>query len=317
LQVIINLVAACIIDFFAGDPVVKIHPVRIIGGMLSVYEKAFYRIPEKLIGGLLLVTVSLLTVFVITLFLEFLKPFLEFPFSLNVLSVILIYFLLCNRDMVRASRRVYRSLVSGDIHEARTRLARIVGRDTEELTQPQIIKAVVESLAENIVDGFTAPVFYLILGGVPFAYMYKTVNTIDSRFGYRNVRYERFGKIGARLDDILNFVPARLNFFFILCATGFRKRVFRTMVRYGRHHPSPNSGIAEAGFAGGFGIALGGDMYYGGSLHIKPVIGEADTREITPELISEACALYWRVIAVTLCFYLAAVLFFKLPFVFG
>ncbi len=314
---IVNLIAAFILDFIAGDPVFRLHPVRLIGGLLSLYEKLFYPMRRKIMGGLLLVFLSLATVFTVTLSLEFIKPFLSLPFSLNILTVVLIYFLLCNRDMVRAARAVYRCLEKGNIHDARSTLARIVGRDTEALTEAQIIKAAVESLAENVVDGFTAPVFYLILGGIPSAYMYKTVNTIDSRFGYRSDRYKRFGKAGARLDDILNFIPARMNFFFILCATGFKKRVFRTMVQYKKRHPSPNSGIAEAGFAGALGITLGGNMYYGGRLHKKPVIGDTDTPEITPDLILAGCALYWRVVAITLCFYLAGILFFRLPFIFA
>ncbi len=316
-SLIVNLVAAFILDFIVGDPVFRLHPVRLIGGLLGIYEKLFYPMKRKIMGGLLLVILSLATVFVVTRTLELIKPFLLLPFSLNILALVLIYFLLCNRDMVRSAKAVYRFLESGNIHDARVTVSGIVGRDTGALTEAQIVKAAVESLAENIVDGFTAPVFYLILGGVPSAYMYKTVNTIDSRFGYRNNRYEKFGKVGARLDDILNFIPARLNFFFILCAAGFKKRVFRTMVQYGKNNPSPNSGIAEAGFAGALGIALGGDMYYGGRLHRKSVIGNADTREITPDLILAGCALYWRVVAITLCFYLAGILFFRLPFLFA
>ncbi len=314
---IVTIVAAFILDFFAGDPAVRFHPVRLIGGMLSVYERLCYPMKNKFIGGLLLLLLSLATVFAATLSLELVKPFLSLPFSLNILAMALIYFLLCNRDMVRSAKAVYRCLENEDIRDARDKVSAIVGRDTGELTEAQIIKAAVESLAENVVDGFTAPVFYLILGGIPSAYMYKTVNTVDSRFGYRNDRYERFGKAGARLDDILNFIPARLNFFFILCAAGFKKKVFSTMIKYGRRHPSPNSGIAEAGFAGILGITLGGNLSYGGRVREKPVLGDADSREITPDLIPTACALYWRVVAITLCFYLAGVLFFRLPLVFA
>lgn len=316
-SLIVDLVAAFILDFIAGDPVFRLHPVRLIGRLLGLYEKLLYPMKRKIMGGLLLVILSLATVFAVTRTLELIKPFLLLPFSLNILAVVLIYFLLCNRDMVKSAKAVYKSLASGNIHDARVTVSGIVGRDTGALTEAQIVKAAVESLAENIVDGFTAPVFYLILGGVPSAYMYKTVNTIDSRFGYRNDRYEKFGKAGARLDDMLNFIPARLNFFFILCASGFKKRVFRTMVQDGKKHPSPNSGIAEAGFAETLGIALGGDMNYDGRLHKKPVIGNADTREITPDLILAGCALYWRVVAITLCFYLAGILFFRLPFLFA
>jgi len=316
---LVNIAAAFVLDVLIGDPVFKLHPVRLIGSMLTFFEKIFYPKSRKILGGLLFVGCSLISVFAITFGLEFLKSFLYLPFSVNILSIILIFFLFCNRDMVREAKAVYRYLAEDRISDARRQVARIVGRDTEHLNKEEIIRATVETIAENVVDGFTAPLFYLAVGGIPAAYIYKTVNTIDSRFGYRDKRYEKFGKPGAYFDDLLNFIPARLDFFFLLCAVKFNKMVYKTMVRDGSKHPSPNSGISEAGFAGWLGIALGGASIYGGVKKVKPLIGEnrlhAKERE-DARIILKAIALYWKVITVTLCFFMAAFYFLRLPLFF-
>jgi adenosylcobinamide-phosphate synthase len=195
-------------------------------------------------------------------------------------------------------------------------VGRIVGRDVEDLERAEIIRAAVESVSENIVDGFTAPMVYLAIGGVPLAYAYRTVNTIDSRFGYRSESYERFGKAGARLDDVLNFIPARINAACLFFASGFRPRVLRSMLRFGRKHPSPNSGISEAGFAGYLGMALGGPSRYGGVLKHKPWIGSdalSGAELENTRLILRAIGLYWRTVGVTLFLFLALMALLRLP----
>lgn len=316
---LINVTAAFILDLIIGDPVFRYHPVRLIGSMLSFYEKLFYRFRRKLFGGFSLVLSALLTVFFVTLFLEYIKRFLYLPVSINILTVGLIYYVFCNRDMIREAKSVYFCLKEKDIEKARVRVARIVGRDTKQLDERGIIRAAVESIAENIVDGFTAPLFYLCIGGVPLAYIYKTVNTIDSLFGYRNEKYERFGKIGARLDDLLNYIPARLNLFFLFCAAEFRRDIFITMTVHGNRHPSPNAGISEAGFSAYLGVALGGPSVYGGVQKEKPWIGEnkLSLDELKdPGIILKAVALYWRVVTVTLITFLAALYLLNLPVVF-
>lgn len=316
---ILNIVAAFILDFILGDPPIKAHPIRLIGSMLRVYERLLYQLRSKLLGGCLLVIATLLSVFAVIFGLHQLLPLFSLPFGINFLAIFLIFFIFCNRDMVREAEEVYRCLEENRITDARERVARIVGRDTEEIGEGAIIRATVESVAENVVDGFTAPLFYLAIGGIPLAYIYKTVNTIDSSFGYWNARFERFGKFGARLDDILSFIPARLNFFFVLCATGFKRDVFSTVLRYGRKHPSPNSGISEAAFAGSLGLSLGGPSRYGGRLMEKPWIGEnrigIQERE-DPRIILKAVSLYWRITMITLIFHLAALYFLRLPLVF-
>jgi adenosylcobinamide-phosphate synthase len=316
---ILNVVAAFVLDSVFGDPRIRAHPVRLIGSMLYLYERVLYRMQKKFLGGLLLVLWALGTVFAITLGLQYLLPFFSLPFGVNVLLIGLFFFLFCNRDLVGEAKAVCRYLEMDRIEDARKRAARIVGRDTENLGQKDLIRATVESVAENIVDGFTAPLFYLVLGGMPLAYMYKTVNTVDSCFGYRSERYERFGKFGARFDDLLNFIPARLNGFFILCAAGFRRDVLRSMVRYARAHPSPNSGISEAGFAGYLGISLGGPSTYGGAEKFKPWIGEDRLGEVEkedPDLILRAVSFYWKAVTLTLVLHLAALFLLELPLLF-
>ncbi len=316
----INVVIAFLLDLLIGDPPIRAHPVRLLGSMLDFFERLFYPMKRKFIGGLLLLICSLCSVCVVMIGLWYLMPLVTLPLSINVVLIILLFFLFCNRDMVREARKIHGYLVQGKLEKARKRVGRIVGRDTAHLDTREIIRATVESVAENMVDGFTAPLFYLLIGGFPLAYLYKTVNTIDSRFGYRNERYESFGKAGARLDDVLGFLPARLNALFSLCATLFSRDVYRTVRMHGKSHPSPNSGIAEAVFAGYLGMALGGPSHYGNQEKEKPWIGKnriADGELRDPVLILRAIKLYWRIVSVTLILGLAAFSLLNLPLLFG
>jgi adenosylcobinamide-phosphate synthase len=316
---LINIAAAFVLDLLVGDPVFRLHPVRLIGSMLLFYEKLFYRLRNKLIGGLLLLTTALISVYICTQVLEYIKQFLYLPSSINLLVIVLVFFLFCNRDMVKEARSVYRCLREKDLEKARARVGRIVGRDPEQLDEKGVIRATVESVAENIVDGFIGPLFYLVLGGIPLAYIYKTVNTVDSLFGYRNEKYEKFGKTGARLDDALNFIPARLNAIILYCVSGFSKNVFTTIRDHGRRHPSPNAGMSEAGFSGCLGLALGGPSAYEGKMKTKPWIGEDRLSEKElgdPALILKAVSLYWKVVTAELIIFLATLYFLNLPLIF-
>jgi len=317
---LLNVLIAFFLDTLIGDPAIALHPVRLIGSMLTKYETLFSRVKHRVFGGALLVGLALVTVFLVMVVLNYVKRWVFLPFSINVVSILLLFFLFCNRDMAREAKSVHDFLSAGDLDGARRAVSRIVGRDTGALDRGGVIRATVESVAENVVDGFTAPLFYFLLGGFPAAYAYKTVNTIDSRFGYRNERYEKFGKVGARLDDILTFVPARINAASLFCASGFSTEVFRCMRKDGRKNPSPNSGLAEAGFAGMLGIALGGASTYGGDLKKKPWIGidrlEREKRE-SPALILKALSFYWKVVFFTLILFLFAAYFLNLPLMFS
>jgi len=317
---LLNVLIAFFLDTLLGDPVFRAHPVRLIGSLLTFFERIFYPLRWKVIGGLFLIVSALIIVFFVTLGLNWLNRFFTLPFSINVITVLLLYFLFCNREMVRKARLVCHTLQDGDLERARERVGRIVGRDTAGLDTRGIIRATVESVAENIVDGFTAPLFYFLVGGIPLAYVYKTVNTIDSRFGYRSSRYERFGKIGARLDDVLNFIPARINGFIVYCASGFRAKVLESIFSEGRKHPSPNSGISEAGFSACLGLRLVGPSSYGGVIKQKPWIGEDSLKESEledPGIILRTVSLYWRTVYITLFLFLASGVLLRLPLVFG
>ncbi len=189
-----------------------------------------------------------------------------------------------------AGRHVYRELSLGLVR-ARRAVGEIVGRDTHELTEAEVIRATVETLAENIVDGIVAPLFYAVLGGAPLAMAYRAVNTLDSMVGYKSSRYRHFGWASARLDDVMNFVPARLTALLLWAVMAGMalapRRAWRTMVRQAHRHPSPNAGIPEAMMAGGLGVRLGGRNVYGGVPSLRAELGEA-TRPLDREDIVRA-----------------------------
>jgi len=218
------------------------------------------------------------------------------------LSTVLIFTTLSTRSLGQESRSVYRSLKSGNIKDARKKLSLIVGRDTQVLNQDEIIRATVETVAENSVDGIISPLFYAALGGAPLALAYKAINTLDSMVGYKNERYLYFGWFSAKLDDVANYIPARLSILLIpLASLILGKRTLNTLytiLRDGKKSPSPNAGIPEAGFAGALGIQLGGVNYYQGERISKPILGiEAKQRD--QEDIIQAINLMWVVSSIT------------------
>jgi adenosylcobinamide-phosphate synthase len=196
----------------------------------------------------------------------------------DVVSVLLMYTCFAARDLAAHSHRVYRALKSGDLPEARRRVAMLVGRDTDRLDETGVTRAAVESVAENLVDGVTAPLFFAVLGGPVAAMLYKAASTLDSTFGYKTDRYLRFGWASARFDDLLNWVPARLTaplvaltaMVFGLSPAGS----WRACRRDARKHDSPNAGWPEAAVAGALGVQLGGVNYYDGEPHDGPRFGD-------------------------------------------
>jgi adenosylcobinamide-phosphate synthase len=193
-------------------------------------------------------------------------------------EAVLAWFCLAARSLHRESKQVADALEAGDLEGARQLLSQIVGRDTAELSEEQVWRATVETVAENSSDGVVAPLFFLMLGGPLAALAYKAVNTLDSMVGYRNERYLHFGWAAARLDDLVNWLPARLTGGLICCCAhsiGLSGQgAWRIMERDGRKHSSPNAGIPEAAVAGALGVRLGGSSSYFGQLVEKPFIGE-------------------------------------------
>jgi adenosylcobinamide-phosphate synthase len=201
------------------------------------------------------------------------------PLAGDVMSILVIYTTIAARDLARHSMAVFRPLVAGDLVEARRRVGAIVGRDTDRLDEAGVARAAVESVAESTVDGVTAPLMFAVVAGPVGAMVYRAINTLDSLFGHQDERYERFGWAAARIDDLANYLPARLTARLVcLAALLLRLRpglAWRTLLRDGRNHQSPNAGLTEAATAGALGVQLGGLNYYDGQPLEKPTIGEA------------------------------------------
>ncbi len=272
------LVAGFVLDAFLGDPKGWPHLIRFFGGVISYLEKVLYPLGNKRLAGRLLVVFTLsicggLPTLLLVLFWKispWLFLLLESLFSWQVLAA---------RSLYDESLPVYEALMEQDLPKARKALSFIVGRDTENLDAAAITRAAVETVAENTADGVAAPLFYLTLAGAPLACLYKAVNTLDSMVGYRNKRYEEFGSCAARLDDLANFIPARLCALVMIPASALAGLSARNAWRIWRRdrlkHASPNSAQTEAVMAGALGIELAGDAWYFGQLKRKPGIGDA------------------------------------------
>lgn len=290
-----GILAVYILDLIFGDPDNFFHPVKAIGKLISFFDKRLRGRAgprrEKIKGAaaaIIVVGISWMAAYLLLKISSRINFFLE-----KIIWIYLGYTTLAVKDLRVKAMKVYRSL-KVNMTDARKSLADIVGRDTQNLAEKGVITAAVESIAESAADGIVAPLFYLILGGPALALAYKAISTLDSMVGYKNDKYLYFGWFSARLDDIANFIPARICGFltavssFIL-GKGF-KSSFRTMLRDGLKHPSPNSGLSEAAFAGSLGIRLGGPSYYQGKLCAKPYLGE-EKRAVEPGRIKEALAL--------------------------
>ncbi len=284
------IVSAYILDLIFGDPRRLPHPVRGIGWLIQRFEtllRRFAKTPgtEKT-AGIVLVIATVLPVY----FLCRLLILSTSSFSLYLgfaVSALMAYTTLAARALADSAQAVLSPLDNGDILRARKELSMIVGRDTENLDEKEIVRAVVETVAENASDGVVAPLFYMALGGPALAMAYKAVNTLDSMVGYKDAKYINFGWAAARLDDAANFIPARITAVLICLVSNLLslfnsalriphsafQSPWRVMLRDGRNHPSPNSGYPEAAMAGALGVRLGGQSAYGGRLSRKPFIG--------------------------------------------
>lgn len=286
-------ILAFFLDLVIGDPKWLPHPVRIIGKVISKTEailRRYFKTPlqEKFGGALLAITITLLT-FISTIFIVYSLNFIAFAFQpIALISMILLIYLtsttIATKELINAGQSVISSIKAQDIELARTNLSMIVGRDTHELSEKDILKATIETLSENLSDGIVAPLFYLAIGGIPAAMAYKAINTLDSMVGYRNDKYKNFGWASARLDDIANYIPARISgiliavasLFVFLSVSNFYQSL-KTIFKDGKKHLSPNAGIPEASIAGALGVRLGGPSTYNGTLVQKPYIGEERT----------------------------------------
>ena len=289
-----QLFCAFLLDLAIGDPPWLPHPVRIIGRAISGLERLLrgrFKGEQERAAGVLLVIVVVPAAAYAAYAAGRLLTTSSSPLLYLAGTAVLIYLIsttLALRGLVSAARGVIDAVRAERLAEGRQALAMIVGRDTDLLGQDGILRATIETLAENLSDGFVAPLFYLVVGGLAGAFAYKAINTLDSMVGYKNERYIRFGWAAARLDDAVNYIPARIAglslagaaFIYYLVAAGPSRALdaarcsLAIMRRDGGNHTSPNSGVPEAAMAGALGVRLGGPSTYGGRLVEKAYIGD-------------------------------------------
>ncbi len=266
-EAVIPLLVAIVFDWWLGDPSWLPHPIVGYGKMIAFGEKHLNKDRHRQLKGALMALFLIAAVFVGVWSLLFILP----PYWRAGISTLLIFFCLAGTTLIREVREVFRA-VDRSLEEGRKQVARIVGRDTSELSAQEIRTAALETLAENLSDGVIAPLFWLAVGGVPAMAAYKMVNTLDSMIGYQTERYKDFGCWAAHIDDIANYIPARLTALLMVIAVG-RPHLAGFVWRNGRQHASPNSGYPEAALAGILDCRFGGPHYYFGELFDKPYIG--------------------------------------------
>ncbi|HAT1571046.1 adenosylcobinamide-phosphate synthase CbiB [Kluyvera cryocrescens] len=302
---------AWLIDFVIGDPPRWPHPVRWIGHLINVVQRAVRRLCHsdralRIGGGVMWLLVVGLTYGVawgVLRLAAWVHPWLGWG-----VEVWMIFTVLAGRCLARSAEDVARPLRDNNLAESRIKLSWIVGRDTSALQPEQINRAVVETVAENTVDGIIAPLFFLLLGGAPLAMAYKAVNTLDSMVGYKHEKYRAIGMVSARLDDAANFIPARLSWLLISVAAWLCRldaaRALRIGWRDRYNHSSPNCAWSEAAVAGALGIRLGGPNDYFGQRVEKPWIGDA-RRDIAIDDISRTIRLMWVASTLALLLFMA------------
>jgi adenosylcobinamide-phosphate synthase len=309
-----QILAAVALDMVFGDPRWLPHPVRGIGLLAKRLEPLARRwvAPPKLAG--IVTALSVYAVAGVAVWGSMGLADRFHPWAADAVSIVVIYTTIAARDLGSHSMAVFRPLAAGDLAEARRRVGWLVGRDTRSMNQSEVVRATLESVGENTVDGVTAPLLYAALAGPVGAMVYRAINTLDSMFGYRDEPYREFGWASARIDDLANYLPARLTAPLVCLAsalqggTGLSLRrpwhALRIMARDGRKHASPNSGLAEAAMAGALGVQLGGVSYYGGEALERPQIGDP-LRPPAVGQIPQATALMWTTTALFLALCLA------------
>lgn len=286
---------AVVLDLTLGDPDRLPHPIIYMGKAISCFEPVFRkRIPDLLLSGVLFAVFLILTTWVLGILLIKICTLIN-PLLGIVVQVALLFFCFSSKSLKDAAMAVFHAFEEQNLTKARQKVGMIVGRQTGELDKPAITRATIETVAENFVDGFLSPLFFACIGGVPAALAYKMINTLDSMVGYKNEKYILFGRGAARIDDVANYIPARLSVLIISLAAlpvsvKGALRGFKTGVLQGRLHKSPNAGYPEACFAGVLKARMGGSSIYHGRRVEKPFIGK-EFKDPDPEKIKMACDL--------------------------
>lgn len=310
------LILGFFLDLLIGDPHGIPHPVVYIGKLIDVTEKGMRKMFPKTVRGenfagaavwLIVVTVSAGIPLLV----------LHLAYGANcwlglLLETILCAQILATKSLKTESMKVYQALQTGDLSKARYAVSMIVGRDTQYLDEAGVTRAAVETVAENTSDGIIAPMLFLAIGGAPLGFFYKAVNTMDSMLGYVEMPYKNVGLVPAKMDDVFNYIPARISAFLMLAAGGLLgmdvKNGWKIFKRDRYNHSSPNSAQTESVCAGLLGLRLAGDAWYHGVLHKKKFIGDP-IRQIVPEDIPLACRLLYGTAFLGLLVFCAVKLF--------
>ena len=278
----IALLVGWLLDLVFGDPQRLPHPVVWFGRMISFAEHRLNKGAHRRLKGALTAISLILLVFAATFAIRYGFLSLNAPLELSIFDAIIIFYCLAGTTLIREVRQVFLAL-DRSLDDGRAQVARIVGRDTSELSAQEVRTAALETLAENLSDGVIAPLFWLLLLGTPGMLAYKMVNTLDSMIGYRTERYRDFGCWAAHIDDVANYIPARLTALLMVLCSG-RPGLLRFVWRYGRCHASPNSGYPEAALAGILNCRFGGPHTYFGERFDKPFIGNNDRPLTTADM---------------------------------
>lgn len=271
------LPAAFLLDFLLGDPLWLPHPVRWMGKWIEKLEPQFReKIRNTKFAGICFAMVLIITTWILCA-LTLIVARVVHPIIGHIIEIIIIYYTISAFSLKNAAMDVYHALKGQGLDAAKRKLAHIVGRDVEPLDREGVLRASIETVAENLVDGVISPLFWAGVGGAPLSMAFKMINTLDSMVGYKSDEYIDFGMASAKIDDFANYIPARLSVPVISFSTYLLKlpwkRVLGTGLSDGRNHTSPNAGYPEAAFAGALGVRLGGPSFYEGILVDKPYIG--------------------------------------------
>ena len=279
---VLSLLVGWVLDLVFGDPQRLPHPVVGFGKAIAFFERRLNKGRHRMLKGALMSIALIAATYAVGL--VFTSHFSLFTFHFSLLfDVIIIFYCLAGTTLIREVRQVFLA-VDRSLEEGRAQVARIVGRDTSQLSAQEVRTAALETLAENLSDGVIAPLFWLALLGVPGMLAYKMVNTLDSMIGYRTERYKDFGCWAAHIDDVANYIPARLTALLMIITQKGRFFLCTFVWKYGRNHASPNSGYPEAALAGILDCRFGGPHYYFGQLFDKPYIGTNDRPLTTADM---------------------------------
>lgn len=301
-------------DIIFGDPYWMPHPIRLIGKLIEWTEKTIRRFAKKKralkLGGVVLLLIVVALSYVVPYYIlkgaGSVSPWLAFA-----LEALMVYQILATRCLDVETKKVRLQLEKKDIQGARQAIAMLVSRDTEKMEEEDIIKAAVETMTENIVDGIISPMFYIAIGGAPLGFAFKAVNTLDSMVGYKNDKYMDFGWASAKFDDLANYVPARMTSVLVIAAAFVLKldykNAYRILKRDKGNHSSPNSPLSEAPAAGALRIELGGKAWYFGKMSIKPTMGDPLERPDVIHIVQSSKLMYMTsfmgILLATACVY--------------